>query len=139
MRGKPNSKPTTSQPLLLPSKQPTVETVEETNTPEGPDHLGDAFENPEPDEGRGKCIRIRKESAYVKRLREGQGVVDAQPSTALLLEGLQVGVEGMEAGGLAEDEGNVIDDWGMVAVVEEFAMATAIEGAEGLNPSFDEV
>ena len=47
----PNSKPTTSQPLLLPSKQPTVEIVEETNTPEGPDHLGDAFENPEPDEG----------------------------------------------------------------------------------------
>ena len=125
----PNSKPTTSQPLLLPSRQPAVETVEETNTPEGPDHLGDAFENPEPDEGRGK--HIQKESAYVKRLREGQGVVDARPSTALLLEGLQEGVEGIEAGGLAEDEGNVIDDWEMVAVVEEFAMAVAIEGAEG--------
>ena len=67
----------------------------------------------------------------MKRLREGQGVVDARPSTALLPEGLQEGVEGMEAGGLAEDEGNVIDDWEMVAVVEEFAMAVAIEGAEG--------
>ena len=58
----------------------------------------------------------------MKRLREGQGVVDAWPSTALLLEGLQEGVEGMEAGGLAEDEGNVIDDWEMVAVVEEFVL-----------------
>jgi len=72
-------------------------------------------------------------------LREGQGTVDGWPSTSLLPEGLQKVVEGTEAGGSAEDKGSEIDNWEMVAVVNEFVMATAIEGAEGLNPSFDEV
>ena len=48
-------------------------------------------------------------------------------------------MEGTEAGGLAKDEVDEVDDWEMVAVVEEFAMVTAIEGAEGFNPSFEEV
>ena len=63
-------------------------------------------------------------------------MTDAQPSASLLPGGLQ---EGIEAGGLVEDKGNESNDWEMVAVVEEFVMVTAIEGAEGLNPSFDEV
>lgn len=30
-------------------------------------------------------------------------------------------------------------EWDIIDVEEEFAMATAIEGAEGLNSSFDDV
>ena len=48
-------------------------------------------------------------------------------------------MEGTEAKGLAKDEVDEVDDWEMVAVVEKFAMVMAIEGAEGLNPSFKEV
>jgi hypothetical protein len=41
-------------------------------------------------------------------------VTDARPNASLLLEGLQEGMEGTEAGGLAEDE---VDDWEMIAVL----------------------
>ena len=34
-----------------------------------PDHLGEVFEDEQPAEGQGK--RIQKESAYIRRLRDG--------------------------------------------------------------------
>ena len=37
------------------------------------------------------------------------------------------------------DAVNEMFEWDMVDVEKKFAMATAIEGAEGLNPSFEEV
>ena len=114
------------------SQKATIKDIDESDTPIAPDHLGDIFEAAEP-EGQGK--QIWKEAAYVRRLREGEGVIDARPNASLLPEGLQEVVEAeTEARDLAE-EGS--DDRGMIDVVEEFAMTTAIGGAEGLELNFD--
>ena len=126
------SEPKTSQNLPIPKS--TIEEVVEPVDVEVPDHLGEAFESEPPAEGRGK--RIRKESDYARRLRDGEGVTTGLPSATLLPKGLPRVQEERETGNLADDEEIELD----VADVErEFAMATAIEGAEGLNPSFEEV
>jgi len=120
---------TSTEHPLTPSQWATIEDIDESDAPIVPDHLGDVFEEVEPERW-GK--QVRKASAYVRRLREGEGVTDARPSASLLPEGLK---KGIEVGDLAE-EGS--DDWEMVEVVEEHVMITAIEGTEGLNPNFDE-
>ena len=89
------------------------------------DHLGEAFEDEPPAEGRGK--RVQKESAYTRRLRDGEGVTTGLPSATLLPKGLPQIQEEKEVGHLADD------------IEKEFAMVMAIEGAEGLKPSFEEV
>ena len=76
------------------------------------------IEPPEADYGRGK--RIRKETVYVKMLKEGSAVTGQR---SLLPRGIQQGsrVESVDDG-----------------VVEEHAMATVIESAEGIMPSYEE-
>jgi hypothetical protein len=69
-----------------PIKPATMEEVVEAEVPGVPDHLGEAFEEDPPVEGRGK--RIRKKTAYVKRLRDAEGVMDGCPSATLLPKGL---------------------------------------------------
>ena len=124
-------------PKILSSQGATIKDIDESNPPIAPDHLRDVFEEAEPE---GQRKQIQKESTYVRRLREGEGKIDARPSLSLLPVGLQKGLQeavegGTEVGDLAE-EGD--DDREMKDIMEEFAMATAIGGAEGLEPSFDE-
>ncbi|KAF8799613.1 hypothetical protein BYT27DRAFT_7066735, partial [Phlegmacium glaucopus] len=75
-------------------------------------------------EGRGK--RVCKESGYIKRLRGGDGITGER---GVLPKGLQ-------GGSILEVnlvEGRVGD-----VVIEEYAMASALGGAEGIEPTYDE-
>ncbi|KAF8811869.1 hypothetical protein BYT27DRAFT_7088542, partial [Phlegmacium glaucopus] len=75
-------------------------------------------------EGRGK--HVRKESGYIKRLRGGDGITGER---GVLPKGLQ-------KGSIVEvnlEEGRVGD-----VAIEEYAMASAIGGAEGIEPTYDE-
>ena len=76
------------------------------------------IEPPETDYGRGK--RIQKETVYVKMLKEGSAVTGQR---SILPRGMQQGsrVESVDDG-----------------VVEEHAMATVIESAEGLQLTYEE-
>ena len=82
------SEPKTSQ--TAPIKTTTIDEVVEpavgAEVPEVPDHLGEEFEDEQPAEGQGK--RIRKESTYMRRLRDGEGVTTGLPSATLLPKGL---------------------------------------------------
>jgi len=80
-------------------------------------------------QGRGK--RVRKESAYVRRLREGEGTTSELPNARTMPQGLQLVEE--TAGEVAD----AVDDWEMVGV-EDWAMATVMDAAEGLNPTYEE-
>ncbi|PPQ72971.1 hypothetical protein CVT26_014516, partial [Gymnopilus dilepis] len=92
----------------------------------------------EPSQGRGK--RVRKPSAYVKSIRDGVGRASNLPASQAFPKGLQVPTlptdspedypAEAEAGALA-DEQAIVD--GM-----DFAMAVAMDTAEGLNPTYDE-
>ena len=75
-------------------------------------------------EGRGK--RIRKETEYVRALRDGTGVTGDR--SRILPRGIQMGSTVVE-----EQAGIAID------VPEiDYAMATATQGAEGLMPTYEE-
>ena len=123
-------------PIKTATIEEVVEPAVEAEVPEVPDHLGVGFEDEPRAEGRGK--RIWKESTYTRRLRDGEGVMTGLPSTTLLPKGLPQVQEEKEVGDLA-DAVNEMFEWDVVDVEKEFAMATAIEGAKGLNPSFEEV
>jgi hypothetical protein len=84
--------------------------------------------DPEPFEGRGK--RIRKETEYVRLLREGSGVTGGRGS--VLPRGMQQGTvvgdtEAIQTAITREDGAEV-----------EHAMATMIESAQGLTPTYVE-
>ena len=133
------SEPKTSQtaPIKTTTIKEVVEPAVGAEVPEVSDHLGEEFEDEQPAEGRGK--RIRKESAYTRRLRDGEGVTTGLPSATILPKGLPQVQEEREVGDLADDADNELFEWDIVDVEREFAMTMAIEGAEGLNPSFEEV
>ena len=79
----------------------------------------DIIEEIPPTEGKGK--RIRKESGYIRRLREGEGVgKTGERTTNVLPRGIQEGTSIMEP------------------ELEDFAMATASATAEGLEPTYEE-
>jgi Reverse transcriptase (RNA-dependent DNA polymerase) len=61
------------------------------------------------------------------------------PSATLLPKGLPQVQEEKKTKDLADDEELEVVEWDIIDVEEEFAMATAIKGAEGSNPSFDDV
>jgi hypothetical protein len=122
-------KTTTIKEVVVPAVEAEVSEVS--------DYLGEGFEDVPPAERQGK--RIWKESAYTRRLRDGEGVTTGLPSATLLPKGLPQVQEEKETGDLADDKELEVVEWDIIDVEEEFAMATAIEGAEGLNPSFDNV
>lgn len=107
-----------SPPPLSPYKA-TIEEIPDPKAPPSP--RIDA----EPIEGRLK--RIHKESEYLRRLRDGEGVTSKRPSAPTLPQGIQ---EGNETGDMA-------DDWEMVSM-EDFAIAAVTESAEGLMPDYAE-
>ncbi|KAF8814732.1 hypothetical protein BYT27DRAFT_7062695, partial [Phlegmacium glaucopus] len=80
----------------------------------------DIVEPIQPSEGRGR--RIRKESLYVKMLKEGAGVT-GEKSTGLL-------PKGMQTGSMASDVGEI--------EIEDYAMATVMGNAEGIEPTYEE-
>lgn len=119
------------------SKRATVEDVDdEPSESKAPtDHVENRFrdepiEDLEP-QGPRRSSRIRKESDYVKRLRDGVGVMSNRATDPLLPKGIQ---EGSEMGGMADEEE---DAWEVVEVAE-YAMAAVMDGAEGLTPTFEE-
>ncbi|KAF8814408.1 hypothetical protein BYT27DRAFT_7053013, partial [Phlegmacium glaucopus] len=73
----------------------------------------------EPIEGRGK--RIRKESEYVRMLREGAGVSGERRRANLLPKGVQIGSE-------------IVAE----VAVEDYAMASVTQSSEGIEPTYDE-
>jgi hypothetical protein len=79
----------------------------------------------EPKEGCPKHVCF--ESDYLKRLRTGEGVTSARPSSPAIPQGIQ---EGTKVADMAEE-------WEMVSV-EDFAMAAVTEGAKGLMPEYAE-
>lgn len=137
--GKPESEQSAEDPTpAVPvARKVTVEEVRDADAPPiaGPDHLGENFEVPDDDGGRGK--RVRKESSYIRRLREGEGVQSHFPRDAVIPRGVQK-APGIPEAGVLPDEGHATsDDWQVVAV-EDYAMASVIADAEGLEPTFEE-
>ncbi|KAG9225295.1 hypothetical protein CCMSSC00406_0009851 [Pleurotus cornucopiae] len=112
---------------------PTEEKTDEVNHQSEPetDYLGPDFQPaaPETTEETGRTRRVRKESAYVRRLREGEGVASERPSAPLLPKGLQPA---------ASDTASLAEDLGLVST-EDYAMASVMGGSEGLEPSYEEV
>jgi hypothetical protein len=97
-----------------------AENIEDANKPEPIENLEDVdvAEPEEPVEGRGK--RVRRESEYAKRLREGMGVTGERSKGNTLPKGMQSGNKAL------------------TTLEEESAMATVIESAEGLMPTYQE-
>ena len=85
--------------------------------------LDDRAADAEPTKGRGK--RIRKETEYVRLLREGSGVTGSRKG------GLP---KGMQSGTTASDVDKEVDK----EVEVEHAMATMIESTQGLMPTYAE-
>jgi len=83
-------------------------------------------------EGRGH--RIRKESPYVRQIREGVGRASNLPNSRAVPLGIQV----IDEATVNENEsGRVADDCEIPEGID-FAMATVMDAAEGLNPTYDE-
>src|ERR1700678_69235 len=101
------TKPATVEELVEPAVEAEVQKV--------PDYLGEGFEDEPPAEGRGK--RIWKESAYTRRLRDGEGVTTGLLSATLLPKGLP---QVQETGDLADNKEFEVVEWDRA---EEFAMA----------------
>jgi hypothetical protein len=70
---------------------------------------------------------VRKESGYIRRLRDGEGVASNRRADPAIPKGIQA----------IDEDAAVSDDWEMVGV-EDFAMAAVTAGAEGLEPTFEE-
>ncbi|KAF8805142.1 hypothetical protein BYT27DRAFT_7105019, partial [Phlegmacium glaucopus] len=119
--------------MIEPSTSQSIPTDETPNL-KAPEEAPDVTENVTdiepalmPVERRGQ--RIRKESEYVRRLREGTGVTGERSRPGLLPKGVQRGSELITN----LEEGKVGD-----AAIEDYAMATVIGSAEGIEPTYDE-
>src|SRR5882762_2706322 len=106
------------------SEQPTVPPFEDNPVI---DHLGDNFEHPPLDQGRPR--RIRTESAAIRRLRTGEGVISSLPrEQGELPRGIQ---EGDEATQMAKLDG----EWEFVDLRDAASgMAAAMAEADALEP-----
>ena len=104
---------------------PQAEEASNNKTPEPSEHVQPEIVAEEDTGGRGK--RIRKESAYVRRIQEGEGSASGRKGSSVIPKGIQlppvVPEEVTENAEVAEE------DW---------AMATVMEAAECLNPTYEE-
>ena len=100
---------------------PIPTTDEPTNTPAISNIDTPDVAQPPDKEGRGK--RVRKETEYVRMLREGTGITGQR--SGVLPKGIQVG----------SSPKDVVD---VESVVEEHAMVTVVESGEGLMPTYEE-
>ena len=118
-----NERPTLPTSNAVPNDTPTIEepTIEEPEAPVA--------------EGRGH--RIRKESAYVRQIREGVGHASNLPKSRAVPLGIQVVDEVDEAAANENESGRLADEWEIPEGID-FAMATVMDAAEGLNPTYEE-
>jgi hypothetical protein len=86
---------------------------------------------PEVEEGRGK--RIRKETEYVRMLKDGSAITGSRTG-GVLPRGMRSG-SSVVAGGGSEMDSAIVAGGGSEI---EYAMAMVIESAEGLTPTYDE-
>ena len=108
--------PILPQPVETPVETPVEIPVETSIVPEI------VIDQPNPvEETLGRGQRVRKESEYVRLLRQGTGTTSARPSDSLLPKGISSGSN--EVGGVA---------------VEDLAMATVMGSAEGIEPTYEE-
>ena len=91
---------------------------------------------PEATEGRGK--RVRKESEYIKLLKAGSGVTGNRTGE-ILPRGIQPGtlipVDEGDGGEKVDEHASVVD---YQAEEVDYAMATVVESAVGLEPTYEE-
>ena len=99
--------------------QPTIEDAPDDEPAQAPD-----------DDGMGRGRRVRKESAYVRRLRDGEGHASNLPASRGIPQGIQLVPD-------IDEKAGMVEEWELVDV-EDFAMATVMEAAEGLNPTLAE-
>jgi len=113
------------------NERPTPPTPIET--PAVPDEasIEAAIEEPVA-EGRGH--RIRKESAYIRQIREGIGRASNLPNSRAVPLGIQVVEEATEN---ENESGGLAEEWEIPDGID-FAMATVMDAAEGLNPTYEE-
>ena len=114
----------------LPEKNPPISDNSQNTPTSQPDHLGPEFERPPEESTSGRTQRIRKESAYVRRLREGvEGSTEGRAKGPQLPKGIQsIPEASTETGALGNDE------YAIPLVGIEFAMATAIAESEAMDP-----
>jgi hypothetical protein len=103
------------------SNKPNTLTQNETPKENVEDGNSDVVETSEPDPVGGRGKRIRKESEYVRMLKEGSGITGQRSKDGL--------PKGMQSGSTIE----TVDE-----SVAEHAMATVIESAEGTMPTYEE-
>ena len=81
------------------------------NDPEVLDHLGEEFEDETSAKGQEKWIW--KESTYIRRLRDGEGVTTRLSSATLLPKGLPQVQEDQITRDLADDAEFEVVEWGI--------------------------
>lgn len=124
-----NPEQPTVHTIISESAQPTTTIPSSTVTPVN--HLGDNFEHLPKDQGRPK--RIRTESAAIRRLCTGEGVISNLPrERGELPRGIQETDEAAQMAGL-DDEWEMIDPGEVVS-----GMAAAMAEADALEPSYEE-
>jgi len=74
---------------------------------------------------------VFKESAYIRCLRDGERHASNLPALRGILQGIQLVSE-------IDEEAEMVEEWKLVNI-EDFAMATVMETAEGLNPTLAKV
>ena len=105
---------------LEPNISPNPETPFDDNEMPALEELLEDTDDVQLTEGRGK--HIRKETEYVRMLRDGVGVT-GEKSKGLLPKGMQTRSTSSNIGDVA---------------IKDYAMATVIESAEGLIPTYEE-
>jgi hypothetical protein len=107
-------------PIMPQAKEPSPDKI-----PKPPEHIQPEIVAEDDTRGRGK--QIWKESAYVRRIQEGDGSASGRKGSSAIPKGIQLPPaqleEAMENAKIAEE------DW---------AMATVMDAAECLNPTYQE-
>ena len=104
--------------------EPDDDPDEESNRPVSPPPIEEQpinNETPASSDNEGPGKRIRKPSAYVQRIKEGEGSATGRESDNHMPRGLQP----------ATEMANLVE-------VEEWAMATVMDSVEYLNPTYEE-
>jgi len=88
-----------------------------------------------------RSSRSRKDSSYVRDIKEGLGSSSNLPSATSFPRGLQLAPEAVVEEAIEEEgevnEGLLADAWEITDAMD-FAMAMAMDAVEGLNPTYDE-
>ena len=81
-------------------------------------------------DGMGRGRHVWKKSAYVRHLQDGEEYTSNLPVLRGILQDIQLVLD-------IDEEAEMMEEWEL-GNVEDFAMATVMEAAEGLNPTLAE-